>query len=294
MKTLQAAVAYVLWGIFPVYWKMLGSVDPSAVICHRILWSLLTLAVCVQLFRQWSDIRGAVRDFRRLGLSVVAALLISTNWLVFIWAVQHGAVVESSLGYFINPLLNVLLGVLLFSERLSKMQWLAVIVAAVGLCIMTVSSGRVSWIALTLASTFAFYAVVKKKTSLPAVAGLGLETAVLAIPALGFLAWHHTTTGQWESPGMLALLVLAGPITTLPLVLFASAAKSVPLVSMGLLQYIAPSLQFIIGIALYKEPVDAWKLTGFLCVWLALAILSAHAVSIARARSRSDSALKSV
>ena len=278
MNYLQATVAYVLWGIFPLYWKLLANVNPVEVICHRILWSLATLALCVSLVRQWPEVTAAARNRRRLALTTLAAALISCNWLVFIWAIGHNAVVQSSLGYFINPLLNVLLGVFLFRERLSQLQWMAVVVAALGLCIMTASTGQVSWIAIVLASTFAAYAVVKKQASLPAIGGLGLETAVLLPWALGYVLWAESASVEPKSMNTYLLLALGGPITTLPLVLFAAAAKSVPLVVMGMLQYIAPSLQFLLGIWLYREPINLWQFIGFACVWAALALLTVNAM----------------
>ncbi len=292
MHYLQVIVAYILWGIFPLYWKLLPSVNSFEIICHRILWSLLTLVLCVTLVRQWSDIREVSRDRNRLGLCGLAALLISTNWFVFIWAVQHGYVVEGSLGYFINPLLNVVLGVFFFRERLSPIQWIAIGVAAFGVFVMTLKQGSIPWVALSLALSFALYAVVKKKTTLPAIAGLGMETAILMPIALGYVG--YITSHDWDldrqlsnvpllstagsDPKTWVLLILGGPITTLPLVLFAAAAKKVPLVAMGMLQYIAPTMQFLLGWFLFSEIVDGWRLFGFVCVWSALAILSAHAV----------------
>ena len=278
MNYLQVVIAYVLWGIFPIYWKLLAGVNSMEVISHRILWSLVTLVVCVSLVGQWQEIREAARDKRRLALTVLAAALISTNWLVFIWAVGHNAVVQSSLGYFINPLLNVLLGVMIFGERLHGLQWSAVAVAAVGLCIMSISTGEISWIAITLATTFAAYAAVKKKTSLPAIGGLGLETAVLLPAAAIYLVWAESVSPDSKSMNTYLLLALGGPITTLPLALFAAAAKSVPLVVMGMLQYIAPSLQFLLGIWLFREPINLWQFIGFACVWGALALLTANAI----------------
>lgn len=282
LNYLQALIAYVLWGIFPIYWKLLSNVNSLEVICHRIVWSLLTLVLCISLVGQWSEVKAACRDPRRLALTFLAAALISCNWLVFIWAIGHNAVVQSSLGYFINPLLNVLLGVFVFGERLGRLQWWAVAVAAVGLCIMTASTGEVSWIAITLATTFAVYAAVKKKTSLPAIGGLGLETAMLMPAALVYLMWAESLHTQSQSTSTYMLLALGGPITTVPLVLFAAAAKSVPLVVMGLLQYIAPSLQFLLGIWLYREPINLWQFVGFACVWAALALLTFNAITTRR------------
>ncbi len=285
MNYLQAIVAYVLWGIFPIYWKLLASVDSREVICHRIVWSLVTLVLCVSLVGQWREVAAAARDLRRLGLTVLAAALISSNWLVFIWAVGHNAVVQCSLGYFINPLLNVLLGVLLFGERLSRLQLAAVTVAAIGLCIMAASTGEISWIAVVLATTFAAYAAVKKKMSLPAIGGLGLETAVLLPIALAYMFWAEADRVEPRSVNTYLLLALGGPITTLPLVLFAAAAKSVPMVIMGMLQYIAPSLQFLLGIWLYGEPINFWQFVGFGCVWAALVLLTLNATAVRKHRT---------
>lgn len=278
MNYLQAFIAYVLWGIFPLYWKLLARVDSREVICHRILWSLATLTICITFVGQWREVIRATQDVRRLALTVLAAALISANWLVFIWAVGHGLVVQCSLGYFINPLLNVLLAVMLFGERLSALQWYAVGVAGVGLTIMALSTGEVSWIAIVLATTFAAYAAVKKKMSLPAIGGMGLETAVLMPVALSYLIWAEAVQTEPKTLHTYLLLALGGPITTIPLVLFAAAAKSVPLVVMGMLQYIAPSLQFLIGIWLYHEPINLWQFVGFTCVWIALVLLTANAL----------------
>lgn len=285
MKYFQALIAYILWGIFPIYWKLLASVGSLEVICHRIVWSLLTLVICISLVGQWPEVKAAFRDSRRLGLTLLAAMLISCNWLVFIWAIGHNAVVQSSLGYFINPLLNVLLGVMLFGERLTRLQWSAVAVAALGLCIMTASTGQISWIAIVLAVTFAAYAAVKKQTSLPAIGGLGLETAMLMPVALIYLVWSESHNPELKSVSTYLLLALGGPITTVPLVLFASAAKSVPLVVMGMLQYIAPSLQFLLGIWLYHEPIQLWQFVGFACVWAALGLLTINAIKSRNASS---------
>lgn len=278
MNYLQVVTAYVLWGIFPIYWKLLAHVGSLEVICHRIVWSVLTLLVATTIVGQWRDVKIALGDSRRLGLTLLAATLISCNWLVFIWAIGHNAVVQSSLGYFINPLLNVLLGVTLFGERLSRWQWIAVAIACLGLCIMTVSTGEVSWIAIVLATTFAAYAAVKKQTSLPAIGGLGLETAMLLPLALLYLVWSESTNVESKNISTYLLLALGGPITTVPLVLFAAAAKGVPLVVMGMLQYIAPSIQFLLGIWVYREPINFWQFIGFACVWAALVLLTINAL----------------
>ena len=279
---LQALAAFVLWGIFPLYWRLLKNVtDPVEIIGHRIVWSLLTLVLCISLLSQWGEIRQTLTNKKRLALAALAAVLISINWLVFIWAVLNQAVVDSSLGYFMNPLFSVVLGVLFFHEKLNRPQWIAVGIAALGLALSSFSSQRI-WVSITLASSFALYGVVKKQTKLSAVAGLGMETAILAPLALGYLvnAWLHQSQGY--TLGTMGLLALGGPITTIPLLLFASASKRVPLVAMGMLQYIGPTIQFGIGAFLDGEPIDRWRLIGFGCVWLALAIFSATAWAISQ------------
>ena len=274
----------MLWGIFPLYWKLLPSVNSFEIICHRIVWSLLTLLVCIGLSKQWPHIQSALKDSKRLALCFIAAFLISINWLVFIWAVQNNYVVETSLGYFINPIFNVVLGVFLFRERLHWIQWLAVAIAMIGLAVMTFEARVFPLIALSLAISFSLYAAVKKKTTMPAVAGLGMETAILvplSLVALTYFAYADLETVPRNSTTW-TLLVLGGPITTLPLVLFAAAAKSVPMVAMGMLQYIAPSMQFAFGVLVFGEKLTSGRAIGFALVWLALIIFSGFAISSSR------------
>lgn len=291
MYYLQALAAFVLWGIFPLYWKLLKHVsDPVEIIGHRIVWSLLTLVLCISLLSQWDEIRQTLANRKRLLLAALAAVLISINWLVFIWAVLNQSVVDASLGYFINPLFSVVLGVLFFREKLSFFQWLAVSIAAIGLLLSSLESKRI-WVSIALALSFALYGVVKKQTKLSAVAGLGLETAILAPVALLYLfqAWLKQT--QSYSTETIGLLALGGPITTIPLLLFASASKRVPLVAMGMLQYIGPTIQFAIGAFMDNEPIDRRRLLGFLCVWIALAIFTATAwMKTAKENSNSSKA----
>lgn len=270
----QAFSAYALWGIFPLYWKLVANVPSVEVICHRIVWSLVVLAVLTTYVRQWPDVMGLLKDRKRLALCSLAAVLISINWLAFIWAVQNGYVVEASLGYFINPLLTVLLAVVLFRERISVIQWIAIATAFVGVGVMTWATGVFPWIAFSLATSFACYAAVKKRTTMPAISGLGMETAILAPLSLVLLGYFRVYSSESVplTPLTLGLLVFGGPITTLPLVLFASAAKSVPLVAMGMLQYVGPLIQFLLAFFWFGEDVSIGRLTGFVVVWLALAL----------------------
>jgi chloramphenicol-sensitive protein RarD len=279
LHTLQALAAFILWGIFPLYWKLLEHVeDPVEIIGHRILWSLATLVLCVSFLGQWREVQETLANPKRIALAALAAVLISINWLVFIWAVHNQAVVDSSLGYFMNPLFSVVLGVVLFHEHLDRWQWLAVAVAAIGLCLSAISSERL-WVSVVLASSFSAYGVVKKQTKLSAVSGLGMETAILAPIAIGYLTHAVIESEQIYSWDTAALLALGGPVTTVPLLLFASASKQVPLAVMGMLQYVGPSIQFAIGAFLDGEKIDQWRIAGFCCVWVALGIFSVVALT---------------
>jgi chloramphenicol-sensitive protein RarD len=273
---LRAISAYTLWGVFPLYWKLMPEVGSVEVICHRIVFSLITLVACITLVRQWDSIAAVLQDRNRSLLCALAAVLISINWLVFIWSVQNDYVIEGSLGYFINPLLTVLLAVVLFRERISRLQWLSIALAFLGVAIMTMEAGRFPWIAFLLSTSFASYAAVKKKTTLPAIAGLGMETAILAPISIGLLFYFLRIQNTAESRSITtwSLLALGGPITTLPLVLFASAAQKVPLVAMGMLQYVGPSLQFLLGLFWFREDVSTVRFVGFGFVWVALVLFT--------------------
>jgi chloramphenicol-sensitive protein RarD len=273
---LQALAAFVLWGVLPLYWKLLKNiVEPPEIICHRVLWSLATLILCVTWFGQWSEIRQTLRQPRRLGMAAVAAILISANWLVFIWAVLNEAMVDSSLGYFMTPLFSMVLGMVIFRERLMGLQWIAVALVAIGLIISSATSERL-WVSIALASSFSMYGVVKKETKLPAIAGLGLETAILAPLALGYLGFLFFRQKLHYSDSTLGLLALGGPVTTVPLLLFASASKKIPLVIMGMFQYAGPTIQFLLGVWVDGEPVNRWRLAGFVCVWVALLLFTIY------------------
>jgi chloramphenicol-sensitive protein RarD len=288
---LQAITAYALWGVFPIYWKLLRDVPAIEVICHRILWSLLTLLLFTTYFRQWDTVLELIRDKQRMALCTLAATLISINWLVFIWAVQFDYVVESSLGYFITPLFTVLLAVILYQETISGLQSLSILLAFVGVAIMTWTTGAFPWIALSLAVSFALYGAVKKRTTMPAVSGLGMETAILAPLAmltLVYFQWTETSR-SFHTTRSFILLVLGGPITTLPLVLFASAAKSVPMVAIGMLQYIGPTLQFLFAYFLFHEEITLGRFVGFVFVWIALGIFVWGTVLIERSKRASIS-----
>ncbi len=267
--------AYAFWGLFPVYWKWLHGVPALQLLGHRIGWSFLLLAAVILLTHQWAAFRAAALKKQVLGVYLIAALLLGVNWLTYVWAINAGFVVESSLGYFINPLLSVLMGVIFLRERLRPLQWLPVGLAAVGVGYLAFAYGALPWIALTLAFTFGFYGLVKKTAPLGSLYGLTLETGILFLPAIGYLlyadrmgqgAFLHTGSGSD------LLLIGAGAVTTIPLLMFASAARRIPLSLVGILQYIAPTLQFLLGVLVYREPFDHARLIGFGIVWLALIV----------------------
>ncbi len=266
--------AYLLWGILPIYWKALETVGAVEILAHRIVWSMVLLTALVGIRRSWPQIRNLSR--RSLIRLLIAGALLTVNWATYIWAVNNGHIVEASLGYFINPLLNVALGVMILRERLDPAQWLAIGVAAAGVVYMTITVGSVPWIALVLATSFALYAFLKKQmVALGPFESLTVEIALVLIPAMAFLvilaaggsgsfwvAGTHTTV----------LLLLTGLATALPLLLFGAAATRIPLSTIGLLQYIAPTMQFLIGVFVYEEIVGRDRLIGFVLVWIALAI----------------------
>lgn len=267
--------AYVLWGFFPIYWKFLHDVPALQVIGHRIGWSFILLILVIVVSGQWQEFRTSALDRKVVGIYSIAAVLLSINWLVYVWGVNAGFIVETSLGYFINPLLSVLLGVIFLRERLRPAQWIPVLIAAIGVIYLTVIYGRLPWIALTLAFSFGFYGLVKKLAPLGSLHGLTLETGIVFPAALIYLLIVESSgSGAFLHQTTLTdvLLIGAGVVTTIPLLMFASAARRIPLTVVGLLQYIAPTLQFLIGVFIYKEPFDRAHLIGFGIVWVALII----------------------
>lgn len=267
--------AYVLWGFFPIYWKFLHVVPALQVIGHRISWSFIVLILFILLTKQWQDFRAVAFHPKTVATYAIAGVLLSINWLVYVWGVNAGFIVETSLGYFINPLLSVLLGVIFLRERLRFAQWIPVALAAIGVLYLTFVYGRLPWIALSLAFSFGIYGLVKKIAPLGSLYGLTLETAMVFPAALIYLLFVNSTgEGAFLHDGATIdwFLAGAGIVTTIPLLMFASAAKQIPLTMVGILQYIAPTLQFLIGVFIYKEPFDRAHLIGFGIVWLALVI----------------------
>jgi chloramphenicol-sensitive protein RarD len=273
---LYALGAYLIWGLFPFYWKILGVVPALQVLGHRIFWSFITLIIILILTRQWKIIRAALNR-RVLIIYSVAAVLIAINWLTYVWAVGAGFIIETSLGYFINPLLSVLLGVVFLRERLRPLQWLPIGLATIGVLYLTFAYGSLPWVALTLAISFGFYGLVKKNAPLDSLPGLTLETGLLIVPAVGFLLYSEfSKTGVFLHTTLLLdlMLVGAGLVTSIPLLLFASATHRIPLTTIGVLQYVNPTIQFLLGTLVYKEPFDQHRLIGFGMVWAALILFA--------------------
>jgi chloramphenicol-sensitive protein RarD len=269
--------SYAFWGFFPIYWKALAGLSSLQLISHRIVWSFLILAAMVGRSQEFPVLWRALQSRRAVGIYTVAATAIATNWLIFVWAVSVNQIVQISLGYFINPLLSVLFGMVVFHERLRRLQWLSIGLAAAGVVYLTVALGTLPWIALTLAATFGTYGLMKKMAPLGPVQGLAFETGILFVPAaIYLLVEQFAGRGVFLSAGPLrsGLMILSGPVTTLPLLLFASGVRRIPLSLVGMLQYINPTMQITIGVMLYKEPFTRIQLVGFGLVWTALAMFA--------------------
>ncbi|MFI7105134.1 EamA family transporter RarD [Nonomuraea sp. NPDC050227] len=281
--------AYTMWGLFPLYWPLLKPSGAVEILAHRMVWSLVAVAVALAVRRHWSWFRELARQPRKLVLLTIAAIVITVNWGTYIYAVNTGHVVESALGYFINPLVSVLFGVLVLRERLRPLQWTAVGFAALAVVVLTLDYGRLPWIALTLAVSFGVYGLVKKQANVAATESLAVETLVLLLPALGYLIYlefaGQATFGQ-QGLGHALLLVGAGIITAVPLIFFGAAAIRVPLSTVGVLQYIAPILQFIVGVTIAGEVMPPSRWIGFSIVWLALAIFTYDSLRAARTAAR--------
>lgn len=273
-RGLAAAIsAYLLWGVFPLYWYQLKSVPALQIIAHRVLWCGVFVAGYLLLREGTGWLRRALATPRVGWMLVASSLLISFNWGVYIWAVTHGRVVEASLGYFINPLVSVLIGVLLLGERLNARQWIAVAIAALGVLWLSLVHGQVPLISLALALSFAFYGLIRKLAAVDAVPGLAIESLVLLLPALAWLGWSEWSGDAAFAHGSAsrdALLVLGGALTALPLIGFAYGARRIPYSLVGILQYISPSMQLLCGVLLLGERFDRAQAIGFACIWLAL------------------------
>ncbi|MFC0507576.1 EamA family transporter RarD [Micromonospora costi] len=286
--------AYLLWGFFPLYLKLLRPAGPLEILAHRIVWSVVFVALLLAAMRSIGFLRALARRPRALAGIAVAAALIAVNWGTYIYGVNSDRVVETALGYFINPLVVVLLGVTVLRERLRPAQWAALGVGGLAVAVLTVDYGRLPYLALTLALSFGGYGLVKKRLGLPAAEGLFVESAVLALPALGYLGWL-TLNGDAAfghvSAGHTVLLVLAGAATAIPLLLFAGAANRLPLTNLGMIQYLAPILQLACGVLIFHEPMPPARLAGFALVWVALIVFTVDAVRHTR-RTRATARAK--
>jgi chloramphenicol-sensitive protein RarD len=277
------AAAYLIWGLFPLYWPLLEPAGSVEILAHRIVWSLVFVLGVLAVTRSWAWIGPLLADRVSMRRMVLAAVLIAGNWCLYIWGVNNEHVVETSLGYFINPVVTVMIGVLVLRERLRPVQWAAIALGTVAVLVLTVDYGRPPWIALGLAFSFATYGLLKKQvgTRVGAVQSLTVETAVLFLPALGWLLYLESTgAGQLGHSGVGhgMLLASAGVATAIPLLFFAAAARRVPLSVLGMLQYLAPVLQFLTGVLVYDEPMPASRLAGFALVWAALVLLTAESL----------------
>jgi len=288
------ATAYLIWGLFPLYFPLLAPAGALEILAHRMVWSLVVAALVLTVVRGWRAIRAMPP---RVWLLVLAgAVLIAVNWGIYIWAVNNGNVVEAALGYFINPLVTVLFGVLIFNERLRVIQWVAVALGAAAVSVLAVAGGTFPWVALSLAVTFACYGLVKKVIPLPPTASLTSEGMILVLPALGFLTFigfQGTSTLTSQGAGHVLLLASSGVVTGVPLLAFAVAAQALPLSVLGLLQYLTPVAQFLLGVLWFHEAMPPYRWVGFVLVWMALVVLTVDALRHANSTRRHSTDRKS-
>jgi len=272
-----AALAFFWWGLFPLYFRIVPGINPGEVLAHRIVWCLLLMLALLAWRRQWAWLGPVLRQKKVLAAFIASALLLSGNWLTYIWSVNNGHVIDASLGYFITPLVNVLLGYTLLHERPRRAQWVALAFAALGVIWLTVQTGRLPWIALVLAATFGCYGLLRKVAVLGAVEGLTLETMLLAPLALAAIAiWSAQGHSTFPAPDVSTnlWLIALGPITAVPLLLFAAGARRISMTTLGLLQYIGPSIQFVLGVWVFHEPFTPARFAGFALIWIALLVYS--------------------
>ena len=286
---LLGSVAYTLWGAFPLYWPLLEPAGAAEILAHRILWSVLTMGVLVIALRRTTHLRALVADRRVLALLSLAAVVITVNWVTYIWGVNNGRVVETSLGYFINPLVTVLMGVFLLGERLRPLQWFAMAVAGGAVAVLTLDYGRLPYVALILAFSFGTYGLARKTANVGAIESLALETALISPFAAAYVAWlvlTGTSSFGTHGVGHALLFTTTGVVTAIPLICFGAAATRVSMVTLGLLQYLAPTLQFALGVLWFHEDMTAGRWFGFVLVWIALAIFTVEVVNHRRRQLR--------
>jgi chloramphenicol-sensitive protein RarD len=284
-----ASLAFFFWGLFPLYFHALDEVPPQEILAHRMLWSLMFLVIVLTVRQQWKWLPRVLRQPRILASFVASALLLTANWFIYIWSVNNGHVIDASLGYFINPLINVLLGLLVLKEKLRRGQWIAMAVAASGVAWLTWQAGELPWIALILGITFGGYGLLRKTAALAALEGLSLETMMLFPLALVYvlwLSWHgHNAFLNTPHDSTRWLLAAAGPITAIPLLLFAAGARKIPMAVLGLIQYLSPTMQALLGVWVFHEAFPPARLAGFLVIWTALILYVLEGMWVSRRNS---------
>jgi chloramphenicol-sensitive protein RarD len=277
--------SYILWGLFPLYWPLLQPASPLEIVSHRALWTLVFCLIVLALTKQIHSTFAVMKNPRAMAALLLSTILVSINWVTYIWATNNGHIVEAALGYYINPLIIIAFGVLLLREKMRPLQWVAVAIAAVGVLVLTIDYGRLPWIAISLALSWGSYGLVKKKLNMGALDGLAIETLISLIPYAGYLIYlGNQGTGQFgHSTGLTLLLISAGAVTAIPLLLFNGSTTRLPYSTIGLLQYITPTLQFSIGVWIRHEDMPAARWIGFLIIWLALIALGIDLVRSSRA-----------
>lgn len=280
---IYAAACYSAWGLFPIYFKALHSIPSIEILLHRMVWALVFLLLVLSVRKQWTWLRDVFRQPKLLAGFAASAILLSANWFLYIWAINNDRIVDASLGYFMTPLVNVFLGFILLKERLRTIQWLAITCAGLGVLWLSLQTGHPPWIALVLASTFGMYGLLRKTAALGALEGLSLETMLLfpfALAYLVYLSLHEQSVFLQATTSTQILLLAAGPITAIPLLMFAAAARRIPLATLGLMQYISPTIQLLIGVWLYHEQFSQERLLGFLGIWSGLLIYSVDSLRL--------------
>lgn len=278
---MAALIAIVSWGLLPIYWKQLSSVSALEIISHRIVWSVIVTAGFLSFFRGWGQVSEALKNFKTLGVLLLSGCFIGCNWLLYIWAVNNGYVIQSSLGYYINPLVNVLFGVFIFHDRLRSVQWASIALAAAGVLYQIFLYGQVPLVALGLAGSFSMYGVLRKIVRVESLPGLFVETLFLSIPAMIFLLWKGMCgTGAFGTGALSIDLYLAGTglVTSFPLLLFVQGARDLNLTTLGIVQYLSPTLQFLLGIYLFRETFTSSQMITFGIIWLAIVIYTAEGI----------------
>jgi chloramphenicol-sensitive protein RarD len=286
---ITALCAYVIWGLFPLFWKHLHSVDALELIAHRIVWSFVFVTPIVAVFHGFKEFKSVYTNFRAVIINLLTGLMLSSNWLIYVWAVNAGHIVESSLGYFIVPLLNATVGYLILKEHLRVNQWIAIGIAAVGVFVLVFEYGHLPWVALGLALTWGMYGLLRKKSTLSPLPGLAIETSLLAPFAIVFLIWKsHQGLGALGHSDLTThiLVFCTGIVTSIPLVLFANAAKHLKLSTLGLLQYLTPTSNLLLGVFLYNENFSREKLMSFSLIWIALTLYSLDSILVNRNQTK--------